>query len=299
MSEKQLPLAVNFTTAGLGGIFGWLLVHPVNTLAVRKNLTMYTQPNAPKLSLWRFYRDIVTKEGHATLYRGLSAGVTRQIFYATSRFGLFEVFRDSLAKYRQTDFWSRLFVGCASGGIAALISCPAEVSLVRMSSDNVLPPEKRRGYTGVVNAASRIAREEGIPAFWRGCSPFVNRCVVVGACQVATYDQFRDTYRTHLKLTGLPNVALSSFSAGFIYSFVTMPLETSKNRMAFQMKDPKTGKLPYSSGSLRTMVQISQNEGVLSLWTGYFPYYLRCCGHTVAMFIAVEQLRNAYLGFRS
>jgi len=178
----------------LGGILGWLIIHPVNTLAVRKNLTMYTQPGAPKLSLWSFYRQIVAKEGHATLYHGLSAGITRQIFYASSRFGLFEVFRDSLAHYRQTDFWSRLLVGCTSGGIAALISCPAEVSLVRMSSDNVLPVEKRRGYTSVFNAASRIATEEGVPAFWRGCSPFVNRCIVVGACQVATYDQFRDIY---------------------------------------------------------------------------------------------------------
>jgi len=298
MTDKQLPLTVNFTTAGLGGIMGWLLIHPINTLAVRKNLALYSQPSAPRVSLWTFYRNIVVKEGHASLYRGLSAGVTRQIFYATSRFGLFELFRDSLAKYRQTDFWSRLLVGCASGGAAALISCPAEVSLVRMSSDNVLPPEKRRGYTSVVNAASRIAREEGIPAFWRGCSPFVNRCVVVGACQVATYDQFREVYKARLQLTGLPNVALASFSAGFLYSFVTMPLETSKNRMVFQMADPKTGKLPYSSGSIKTIFQIAQAEGVFSLWNGYFPYYLRCCGHTVAMFIFVEQLRGLYLTSR-
>jgi len=277
---------------------GWLLIHPVNTLAVRKNLTLYTQPNAPKLSLWAFYRDIAAREGHASLYRGLSAGVTRQIFYSTSRFGLFELFRDNLAKYRQTDIWSRLVVGCASGGVAALVSCPAEVSLVRMSSDNSLPVEQRRGYTNVLNCATRIAREEGIPAFWRGCSPFFNRCVVVGACQTATYDQFRDIYRSRLQLSGLPNVALASFTSGFIYSFVTMPLETSKNRMAFQLKDPISGKLPYSSGSLKTITQIAQKEGVLSLWSGYFPYYLRCCGHTVAMFIFVDQLRNLYLAFR-
>ena len=47
---------------------------------------------------------------------GLSAGLLRQIFYTTSRLGLFEVFRDEMAKYRPTDIWSRLSTGMVSGG---------------------------------------------------------------------------------------------------------------------------------------------------------------------------------------
>ena len=50
-----------------------------------------------------------------------------------------------------------------SGGIAALISCPAEVTLVRISNDNTLPPESRRNYKGVADAFQRILREEGNP----------------------------------------------------------------------------------------------------------------------------------------
>eukprot|EP00121_Abeoforma_whisleri_P009415 Awhi_evm1s8656 len=51
-----------------------------------------------------------------------------------------------MAKYRETDFLSRLATGCSSGGVAALISCPAEVSLVRMSNDSALPASARRNY---------------------------------------------------------------------------------------------------------------------------------------------------------
>jgi hypothetical protein len=47
-----------------------------------------------------------------------------------------------------------------------MISCPAEVTLVRMSNDNSLPKEQRRNYTSIFNAAFRIVREEGMtPAF--------------------------------------------------------------------------------------------------------------------------------------
>ena len=52
-------------------------------------------------------------------------------------------------------------LGMVSGGIAALISCPAEVTLVRISNDNTLPIESRRNYKGVFDAFQRILREEG------------------------------------------------------------------------------------------------------------------------------------------
>ncbi len=157
------------------------------------NLSSMTLPaGAPKPALASFVRTIVAKEGALTLYQGLSAGITRQVFYATSRFGLFEVLRDGIAQHRKTDIWSRLAAGCISGGLAALVSCPAEVSLVRMSNDRSLPADQRRNYKSVVDAAARIAREEGPAAFWRGSMPFVNRAILVGACQVGTYDQFRD-----------------------------------------------------------------------------------------------------------
>ncbi len=64
--------------------------------------------------------------------------------------------------------------------IAAGISCPAEVTLVRMSNDATLPLDKRRNYTGVVNAFQRILSEEGAATFFRGCGPFVNRAMLVG-----------------------------------------------------------------------------------------------------------------------
>lgn len=39
---------------------------------------------------------------------------------------------------------------------AALISCPAEVTLVRLSNDATLPVEQRRNYSGVVDAFTRM-----------------------------------------------------------------------------------------------------------------------------------------------
>ena len=161
---------------------GWVFVHPFNTVGIRMNLA--SSSGGPKLSFITYLSNVIKSDGALSLYAGLSAGLLRQVFYATSRFGLFEVFRDELAKYRQTDIWSRLVTGCVSGGMAAVISCPAEVTLVRISNDRTLPEAARRNYKGVTDAFSRILKEEGMKTFFSGSGPFVNRAMLVGAVQV-------------------------------------------------------------------------------------------------------------------
>lgn len=71
------------------------------------NLAM-SSPNSQKISFFSFLKNTAKNDGIMSLYTGLSAGLLRQVFYATSRFGLFELFRDELAKYRPTDIYSRL-----------------------------------------------------------------------------------------------------------------------------------------------------------------------------------------------
>ena len=231
-----------------------------------------------------------------SVYDGLSAGLLRQVFYASSRFGLFETFRDRLHEYRgKTDFASRVGVGAVTGGMAAYISCPMEVAVVRMSNDKTLPEAERRNYTSVFNTASRIIKEEGPLAFWRGSNPFVFRAMMVGVFQVATLDQFMEMYAHMLdqKKNSIPNVFCAAMTSGLIYSIATMPLEACKNRMASQKADPATGKLPYK-GILQTIRKVSADEGFFALYNGFLPYYLRCGGHTVTMFVFVQMIRDFY-----
>ena len=69
-------------------------------------------------------------------------------------------------------------------------------------------------------------------------------------------------------------------------------VRSTKNRMASQKPD-SSGKLPYSS-TFQTIGKVARSEGVLTLWNGFTPYYGRCGGHTVFMFVWVDVLRNAY-----
>ena len=186
-------------------------------------------------------------------------------------------------------------MGAITGGIAAFISCPMEVCVIRMSNDSSLPPKERRNYKSLPDTFTRILKEEGVSAFWRGSQPFVTRAMMVGVFQVATLDQFKDFYANALdqKRNSIPNVFCSAMTSGLIYSLITMPLEAAKNRMANQKADPKTGKLPYT-GTFQTLTKVSSESGFLALYNGFAPYYMRCGGHTVTMFIFVQVLRDFY-----
>jgi len=285
-SASALPKSVVFATSGLGGCIGWGMIHPANTIAVRWNLAAMQNK---KFS----FNGMIAESGWSSLYDGLAAGILRQVFYATSRFGLFEVFRDKLHAYRgKTDFASRVGVGAISGGIAAYISCPMEVCVVRLSNDSTLPPEQRRNYTSVFNTASRIIKEEGVSTFWRGSTPFVQRAMLVGIFQVATLDQFKDMYAKYLhqQKDSLSNVFCSAMTSGLVYSLATMPLEAAKNRMAFQKPCPETGKLPYTS-TMQLLQTVTKNEGFFALYNGFFPYYVRCGGHTCNVYRCADVTR--------
>jgi solute carrier family 25 oxoglutarate transporter 11 len=147
--------------------------------------------------------------------------------------------------------------------------------------------------SGLANTFSRILKEEGFKTFFSGSGPFVNRAILVGAVQVGTYDQFRELYASRYGVKSeMLNVFYAAMTSGLLYSVITMPLETAKNRMAFQKADPITNVKPYRT-AVQTVATIARQEGVLSLWAGFSPYYLRCGGHTVAMFGALAWLRKA------
>lgn len=294
-ATDAVPLSVKFATAGISGVLAWCCVHPCNTFAVRMNLASM-QPGYKPLSFFKFASQNIAEKGFKSAYDGLFAGNLRQIIYASARFGLFEVYRDKLLQIRgKVGPLERLVAGLSSGACAAIISCPTELSLVRLANDASLPADQRRNYKHVGDAFIRILKEDGPLAFWRGCTPFVSRAMLVGSVQVGTFDQFKEMYEEYLDLVrgNYPNILAASLTSGLLYSLVTMPFESTKNRMQFQKPMPN-GELLYRSIP-QTMMSIASTEGVFALWRGFLPYYMRCGGHSVIMFILVEFLRDQYL----
>lgn len=186
--------------------------------------------------------------------------------------------------------------GMCAGAVGAFVGTPAEVALIRMTADGRLPVAERRNYSGVVNALSRIVKEEGILTLWRGCVPTVGRAMVVNAAQLSSYS----TAKQQLLATGkfqegiLMHFCASMFS-GLVTTAASMPVDIMKTRIQ-NMKIGPDGKPEYK-GAMDVLLKVVRHEGVFALWKGFTPYYARLGPHTVLTFIFMEQANNLYNQF--
>ena len=75
-TTDAVPTSVKFATAGVGGIMGWIVMHPFNTAAVRMNLAA-SQPGYVPTGFLAFAAQTARERGVLSFYDGLGAGCTQ------------------------------------------------------------------------------------------------------------------------------------------------------------------------------------------------------------------------------
>jgi len=238
--------------------------------------------------------NVVKNEGFFTLYNGLSAGLLRQATYTTTRLGiytwLFETFSNPDGS--PPNFFMKAALGMTAGATGAFVGTPAEVALIRMTSDGNLPLDQRRNYKSVFDALFRIFREEGLTALWRGAIPTMGRAMVVNAAQLASYSQAKQgILQTGYVQDGIFCHFLASMFSGLVTTAASMPVDIAKTRI--QNQKYIDGKPEYK-GAIDVVAKVARNEGITALWKGFAPYYFRLGPHTVLTFIFLEQMNKQY-----
>jgi len=290
--QATIPKSVKFLFGGSAGMMATCFVQPLDL--VKNRMQVGKASGAEKPSTMKVVTGIIKNEGIGTLYNGLSAGLLRQALYTTTRLGvytsLFETFSDPSGK--PPGFLMKAALGMTAGAIGSLVGTPAEVALIRMTSDGSLPVDKRRNYTSVFNALARITKEEGITTLWRGATPTMARAMVVNAAQLATYSQAKQAILgTGYVQDGIFCHFIASMISGLVTTIASMPVDIAKTRL--QSMKYVDGKPEYK-GAIDVLSKVVGKEGFFSLWKGFTPYYFRLGPHTVLTFIFLEQMNIAY-----
>lgn len=238
--------------------------------------------------------NVVRNEGLFTLYNGLSAGLLRQATYTTTRLGIYTWLFETFSSTDGTPpgFFMKAGLGMSAGATGAFVGTPAEVALIRMTSDGNLPLDQRRNYKSVFDALIRIFKEEGLTALWRGAIPTMGRAMVVNAAQLASYSQAKQgILQTGYVKDGIFCHFLASMFSGLVTTAASMPVDIAKTRI--QNQKYINGKPEYK-GALDVVVKVARKEGITALWKGFTPYYFRLGPHTVLTFIFLEQMNKQY-----
>lgn len=227
------------------------------------------------------------EEGPRGLYVGLTASLLRQMTYSVTRFGAYDKLKEMTQKQNGGKALGPLQMAlCASaaGAAGGLAGNPADILLVRMTSDVNKAPAERYNYPNAISGLVRMTKDEGFGSLFRGLGPNTVRAVLMNASQLATYDVFK----TLLLGSGYfsEGTALhfsASFMAGTVATTVCSPADVIKSRV---MNAAGSGQ-----GILKTLKGDLAREGVGFLFRGWTPAWMRLSPNTIIVFVVLEKLR--------
>ncbi|XP_047032443.1 mitochondrial 2-oxoglutarate/malate carrier protein-like [Helicoverpa zea] len=272
MNVQSWPL--NALTAS---IIASTLLHPLDVFKVR--LQLY-----PEMWGMSLLRNMLRCEGIRAPYTGLTASILRQTTYTTSRLGTYYcLYEHHKKKYDSIpSFSEKLLIGVYAGLVGAFVGCPSEIVLVRMMADGPVDPYRR--YRSLIDAFTKIWQTEGACTLWRGALLTMSRSAVISVSQIGTYSQARNYLVEKKRTKGFLLHLYTSMLSSLVTAVATLPLDTFKTR--YQVT---------SNGSHRDVYnKFRQESGILGLWRGFTPYYVRLTIHTLITFYLLEMLYDVH-----
>ncbi|KAM4717324.1 mitochondrial thiamine pyrophosphate carrier isoform 1-T4 [Anableps anableps] len=180
--DSQTP-GVHFFCGGLAACSATLACQPLDTLrtrfAAQGEPKVYNNLRYAVSTMWR-------SEGPVTFYRGLSPTLVAVFPYAGLQFFFYNVFKQLLApppKSRDSGGNVRsLICGSGAGMISKTLTYPFDLFKKRLQVGGFEKARahfgKVRTYTGLIDCAVQIAKEEGIQGFFKGLSPSLVKAAV-------------------------------------------------------------------------------------------------------------------------
>lgn len=232
-NELDAPLAVKFLTAGTAACIADFATFPFDTAKVRLQIQgegagvklvsngLISAEAVQYRGLVGTMTTIVRQEGTRALYNGLSAGLQRQMCFASIRIGLYDGTKSFYQKLLNEspdglNVLTRVMAGLTTGGFAVICAQPTDVVKVRFQAQNRNNNSNRykstiQVFTNFIasimvkvltllkfQAYRMIGREEGVRGLWKGALPNIFRNSIVNVSEIVCYDIVKDCLMQYL-----------------------------------------------------------------------------------------------------
>jgi hypothetical protein len=255
-----------FMLGGAAAISATCVTHPLDVLKVRMLLHGELQRSMyPRLAL---AQELYAEHGVRAFYRGLSAAIFRQSLFSTTRFGLV----DSLKPKFEKNMFGTLASTLTAGGVAAFVSCPADVALVRMQSG------KWPAYKNAFHALRCMRLNEGFLAWYKGLGALIVRGMLVTSGQFIAHDAL--VKELSPVLPGYVVSPVSGMGAALAATTLSAPADVVKSRYMNSLK--------YNS-SLDCLTKTYRVEGMRGLYKGFVPALARSAPQVTLMWMFYDQ----------
>lgn len=306
--EPGGQLALQFACGSTAGVIAETLTFPVDCTKTRLQLQEHRvrlgsgphrantaqSSSVVHRSLWGTARGIVLEEGWRSLYKGLSPALLRQTFKSGFQLTGYKRIRELfVGENGQTGLHHKVLSAMSAGVIAQLVCNPCDVLKVRLQADGMRI--HRQGvpqYKGIRSCATALYTEAGVAGFWTGVAPSTQRACIHAGIGLSTYDHTKHLLITYVGLQDVSSTHGATSAISSLCSTVaSCPADVVKTRMMNQEL-----KAPKYRGVLHCLGSTVRTEGLLSLWKGFSPYYMRIFPWQFTFFLTYEKLCILVLG---
>ncbi|XP_048473697.1 peroxisomal membrane protein PMP34-like [Rhincodon typus] len=281
---------VHAVAGAAGGATAMTLFYPLDTARLR----LQVDEKVKSSSACAVLAKIVKEEGLLALYRSWFPVISSLCCSNFVYFYTFNALKDAWVKGQPSTNGKDLVMGFISGIVNVMVTTPLWVVNTRLKlqgavlrSDDI----ERTNYMGILDATSRIVREEGVLALWSSTFPSL-LLVFNPAIQFMFYEGLkRQLMRGRTELLSL-EVFIIGAIAKAIATTVTYPLQTVQSLLRFgQQKVDSEGRIV---GSLRRVVYILRQrvrkQGLWGLYKGLEAKLLQTILTSALMFLIYEKI---------
>ncbi|CAK7274230.1 hypothetical protein SEPCBS119000_006064 [Sporothrix epigloea] len=238
--EGRPPYIHSMLAGGLGGTFGDMLMHSLDTVKTRQQ----GDPNIPPKysSLGSSYYTILRQEGvRRGLYGGWLPALLGSFPGTVIFFGTYE-----FSKRHMIDAGIQPHIAYLASGFigdlgASIVYVPSEVLKTRLQlQGRYQNPYFQSGYNyrGMIDAARTIVRYEGTSALFYGYKATLYRDLPFSALQFTFWEQAQSWAQQwkQSREIGLPLDFVTGAGAGGLAGAMTCPLDVVKTRLQTQVR---------------------------------------------------------------
>ncbi|KAH8377799.1 hypothetical protein KR093_007173 [Drosophila rubida] len=299
--SKNSNLGIVYINTWLSASFAELFTFPLDVTKTRLHLQGESAERArakgtPMRGMWGIFLTMAREEGFRGVYGGLSAMIIRNLFFNGPRVVFYDFIRrrliyvDNQGKEVLTVFRGFLS-SCLAGCMAQAIANPLDIVKIRMQVEG---GRRALGYpvrvTNVWQALEYSYCEGGIKSLWKGVGPSCLRAMLLTTGDVAVYDLSK---RNIISAFGLEDGKLVQFLAsvtsGLAASSLSTPTDVVKSRIMNQPVN-ELGQGMHYKNAFDCYYKLITQEGIMAMYKGFLPCWLRVGPYNIFFWIAFEQL---------
>ncbi|XP_051980045.1 solute carrier family 25 member 34-like [Xyrauchen texanus] len=301
-TPRALWPPLDFTLGALACSGACMFTNPLEVVKTRLQLQGELQTPG---SYQRHYRGVLQAllvVGRTDGVRGLQKGLTVALLYQ----GLMNGVRLGFYSYTEALGFTAapggsLIAGATAGALGAFIASPAYLVKTHLQAQAVatIAVGHQHNHQGVFSAFVSIYQREGVLGLWRGVNGAVPRVMVGSAAQLATFSSAKE-WVTHAQWFS-PHSWLAALTAAIISGVavtITMtPFDVISTRLYNQPVDEfKRGRL--YCGFVDCLMKVCGTEGIVGLYKGMTPVFVRLAPHTVLSMLLWDVMRQRALVYK-